>query len=416
MKGQVKNIFIRISAIMAAALLAISLPVSTVFAKNTSWANIDTSRKGSLTVTHISIDDELMENVPSHIYLVATIDENGQYTITDEFKECFADQDFFNNGYDYDSWKSCVTYDQSSDSDNLYNYVNSKDIKEVKSGISDAQGKTYYTDLQLGVYYVLSDKVVKGDYTHSFVNFVYPVPLLEIGEDGNLKIDYDTAASPKKAKARNDVKEKLEVYKRWSDTGNQDRRPAYISVDILCDGDLYETARLSDSNNWQYTAEVEAGHTWSINESYAGDGYTGEATSSHTGNTYTFIVTNTYEAPEEPVVPTPSGNPGEPGRPVSPETPDNPISPETPDQPTVPTEPDIPDIPVNPTEPDIPGIPGIPDIPQVLGAVRRLAGELPAVLGARRLPQTGQLWWPIPVMVIVGILFIVKGVKKNTKS
>ena len=53
----------------------------------------------------------------------------------------------------------------------------------------------------------------------------------------------------------------------------------------------------------------------------------------------------------------------------------------------------------------------IRDLPQVLGAVR----ALPQVLGARRLPQTGQLWWPLPIIVIAGIFFIVKGIKKNAK-
>ncbi len=74
--------------------------------------------------------------------------------------------------------------------------------------------------------------------------------------------------------------------------------------------------------------------------------------------------------------------------------------------------------PGEPTTPDHPpanDVPGVPAIPQVLGAVRRL-GELPAVLGARRLPQTGQLWWPVPVMVILGIVLIVKGVKKTGNS
>ena len=78
-----------------------------------------------------------------------------------------------------------------------------------------------------------------------------------------------------------------------------------------------------------------------------------------------------------------------------------------PDEP--PPTPDEPETPKTPNEPDVPVI---PDLPEVLGAIR----ELPAVLGARRLPQTGQLWWPLPLLVIVGIVFIVKGIRKNNKN
>ena len=89
MKSQRKNIFIRISAILAAAFLTAMLPSGRADAAPVSRADIDMSRSGSLTVTYLSIDEELMENVPSHLYLVARIDENGQYTITDEFRGCF---------------------------------------------------------------------------------------------------------------------------------------------------------------------------------------------------------------------------------------------------------------------------------------------------------------------------------------
>ncbi len=405
MKVQRKNLLARISAVVAAALLTVSLPCGTAFAKNTSRADIDMSKKGSLTVTHLSIDEELMENVPSHIYLVATIDENGQYSITDEFKECFADQDFFNNGYDYDSWKDVVAYDMDSDSDNLYNYINSRKIKELTSGISDAQGKTYYKDLELGVYYVLSDKVVKGEYTHAFVNFVYPIPLLEM-ENGKLNVKYDVEASPKKSKTKNGEVERLEIYKRWMDSGNKDKRPSDITIDILCDGENYETVKLSTSNSWAYAATVEAGHNWSIEETETGKGYTASVTSSHNGSIYTYVVTNTYYTPDKP------DKPGKPGVPEKPSQPDKPDQPSQPDEPVTPDQPDLPDNPSTPYEPDQPGQPGIPGIPEVLGAVR----DLPAVLGARRLPQTGLLWWPLPILVIAGVLFIVKGIKKTREN
>ena len=113
------------------------------------------------------------------------------------------------------------------------------------------------------------------------------------------------------------------------------------------------------------------GHSWTVSEQV-----TGRYTVSLEQGGNTFRITNTYNPPETP--------------------PDTPETPETPGTPDTPSE-----------------TPGLPSIPEVLGAVR---DNLPAVLGARRLPQTGQLWWPLPVLVIVGILLIVRGIKKSREA
>ena len=382
MKSLKKNVLIRISAIIAAVLLAMTMPSGIVFAESPARASIDLSKKGSLTITHISVDNELMENVKSYIYLVATIDEDGQYTITDEFKGCFSDPEFFNNGYDYDSWKSCVMYDEASDSDLLGEYISSNGISEKASGVSDSNGKTVYKDLTLGVYYVKSDKVKKDEYTHSFVNFVYPVPILEADKDtGRINIDYNPEASPKKAKEKNDVVVHCNVIKRWVDKGNEDKRPVSITFKLYCDGEFWKEITLNAQNNWYYEWEMEGLHDFAVKEVSAGKNYKGKIkTIKKEGHDFEFICTNTYNPPDNP--------PGPPDNPPGP--PDNPPGP-----------------PENP-----PGPPGIPNLPEVLGAVR----ELPAVLGARRLPQTGQLWWPLPILVIAGVAMIVKGIKKNSRK
>ena len=49
----------------------------------------------------------------------------------------------------------------------------------------------------------------------------------------------------------------------------------------------------------------------------------------------------------------------------------------------------------------------------VLGASRDAAEPMPEVLGANRLPQTGQLWWPVPVLCILGLGLISSGVYRR---
>lgn len=365
MKTLKKKIFIRISAVIASLFLAMLLPCEMSFAAGA----IDTTRQGSLTVTHVSVDDETMANVPSHIYLVATIDEDGKYTITDDFKEYFSDQNFFNNEFNYDEWKSCVDYDSNSDSDKLLDYVKQKGIAPVADGTSDANGNTYYTGLALGVYYVLSDKVEDGVYTHSFVNFVYPVPLLEWSEaEGKVVVNYNPTAIPKKSKI---ASVHCSLRKRWSDSGNTANRPQTVTFRIYCDGEFMEEVTLSSENDWHYEWGISGDHTFSVEEVNVASGYSSDIQVVQNGHDFEYVCTNSFNPPP------PGDNPPPPG--------DNPPG-------------------------DTP--PGIPDLPEVLGAIR----DLPQVLGARRLPQTGQLWWPLPILVIAGVFLIIKGIRKNSKS
>ena len=361
MKRSEKNIFIKIATLLIALLMALT------FFDKVSYAAVsfvDTSRTGSLTVTYLSVDDKIKANVTSHIYLIATIDEFGQYTITDEFKDCFEDQNFFNNNFEYGDWKSCVMYNGDSDSDNLQNYILANNITETASTVSDAEGKSYYKDLTLGVYYVLSDKLVEDDFTHSFANFVYPVPILETPEGSDVRIvNYNPSVMPKRSKVKSDIIVHCSIMKRWEDAGYENVRPSYVTFDIYCDGELMETVTLSAENNWYYEWQKAGLYSFFVEEVGVSPGYTGKIEVFQDGHDAYFVCTNTYTPP----------------------TPENPPTPETPETPS------------------------FPDFPEVLGAIR----DLPEVLGARRLPQTGQLWWPIPILVIVGVILIVRGIKKK---
>jgi pilin isopeptide linkage protein len=59
---------------------------------------------------------------------------------------------------------------------------------------------------------------------------------------------------------------------------------------------------------------------------------------------------------------------------------------------------------------------GAGDSSGVLGALRDPIGAIQEVLGASRLPQTGMLWWPVPVMMISGAGLIIFGRKKRKEE
>jgi hypothetical protein len=351
-----KDIFSRILSVAVAVILILSLFPAPV----AQAASLDLSRKGTMTVTHSSAEEVPLQGVKSHIYRVAAMDAEGNYVILDEFSSAFSDANFFNNGYDFDAWKSCV--------DGVKSYVKEKRLTPYKEGVSDKEGKTYYTDLELGVYLVLSDNLIDDKYVHSFSAFVYPIPLLDKDETGVLTWHYDVKVSPKKESVERIIDEEFVVYKRWSDSGYEDKRPSSISVRIYCDEKLYKTVTLNAGNNWKYSWSYEPGHDWKLIEASTGENYTASLSTSKKDNEYTFVFTNTYNPPETPPNVTP---------------PEDPVTP-----------------------------PSTPDLPSVLGAIR----DLPEVLGARRLPQTGQLWWPLPILVLFGVFFIIKGIRRNAKA
>ncbi|MBP3719546.1 MAG: Cna B-type domain-containing protein [Eubacterium sp.] len=357
---------------------------------------INTGRTGSLKVIHKIIgDDNNEKNAPagvkSRVYFVASVDERGRYTIDSQFASypIFAQNpDYFNNGFNYDEWRNCVSHPDEAnvDADNwntgdLEAYIKENGISAVAEGVSNDNGETVYSGLTLGIYFVESDDIIIGDFVHSFINFVYPVPILEKSETGgNLIINYNPVASPKKSKVGVDVH--CGIRKQWDDSSSNNR-PATVSFRVYVDGVEAEWSpiTLSSENDWQYNWTDKGNPKYTVEEINNPEGYSSEITLKQVGpHDFIYTCVNHYSGDNPP--PPPDNPP-----------PDNP----PPDNPP-PTNP-----PSNP--------PGAPDLPGVLGAIR----ALPQVLGARRLPQTGQLWWPLPILVIAGIFFIVKGIKKNAK-
>jgi hypothetical protein len=65
--------------------------------------------------------------------------------------------------------------------------------------------------------------------------------------------------------------------------------------------------------------------------------------------------------------------------------------------------------------PEVMGAYREPELEQgdVLGAAREF---FPAVLGASRLPQTGQLWWPVPIFFLAGLFLMFLGFERRRKE
>ena len=153
------------------------------------------------------------------------------------------------------------------------------------------------------------------------------------------------------------------MLKVWED-GDGENRPESIQVQLLKNGEVAETVTLSAGNNWRYTwRNLSEKEDWRVVEKETPKGYT--VTVSQEG--ITFVMTNTQGEPEEPEEPTEPEKPGEP------------------EEPGV----DIPEEPV--PEESVPSGP--------------------------KLPQTGQLWWPVPLLALAGmLLFLLGWIRKEKRS
>lgn len=142
------------------------------------------------------------------------------------------------------------------------------------------------------------------------------------------------------------------VQKIWDDSGHTENRPQEVVVQLLKDGVVSSTVTLSASNNWSYTwSGLDANSNWQIVERDVANGYT--VLVEREGDL--FRVTNTYQE-DVPVTPPSTGESEAP-----------------------------------------PSAESIEPAPE------------PEPEPEEKLPQTGMLWWPVPVLACGGISLFFAG-------
>lgn len=332
--------------------------------------NIDADVSMSL---HYTGERGPVRNASFQVYHVADVNEYGEYMVTDAFK----DYPIAFDGLTQDGWKQLAT--------TLKGYVWKDKIPKFDSGKTDQEGVLEFpsegVSMKPGLYLVLGSTREIGSYTYYATPFLICLPGME--EDGNQSMyhvdaapkyrwDYEPSEKSDKSGSRV-IGLSRKVLKVWNDSGNENVRPGAITVQLFKDGEVYDTVRLNVENNWRYTwHELEEGHDWTVVEE-AVDGYTVNIAQEG----ITFVVTNTYAS----------------------------------EQPT------------NPNNPDTPGTSGTdwPDKPEDMTWEEYDdwlvdLGLMAPPGGLLYLPQTGQLWWPVPVLVCLGLVCMMIGVLRRRSA
>ena len=301
------------------------------------------------------------------LYRVAEANGDGTYTAAAPFDQGdYAHVELPEQGDSNSTWLSAAS--------TLAGYVEAdKDLEPDASGRTSG-GSVTFSSLETGLYLVIGASVTVGD-THYTPN---PV-LVEVGTGSvsvTVKEDSDDEPGP-----GGDDKYNYSVTKRWK--GGAEERTDSVTVEIYRDGELYTTVTLSDPN-WRYSWSENTRHDWNVVEVDVPDGF--DVTVDRNGNSFT--ITNAYDDGQ--------------GGGDDDDDPDKPGGGDS-DKP-------------GGGDPDQPGgdTPGGGDTSGGQGG-----GDDPGQSeedGGPKLPQTGQLWWPVLALAVCGGGFVLAGLIRRNRN
>lgn len=272
--------------ILPLLLILLMLPV-TVFAAG----SIDINAPTSLTV-YASFDNTPVAGMEFRAYLVSTADENGALTVTARFAAYAGDLDI--QGKNDSAWRDVA---DKLEREIVMNTAISPDA----AATSDEGGAARFENLTKGLYLVMAEGVERDNYVYTTAAFFVLIPSRNMQTD---TWNYRVTANAKVA--QNPVTVDYEVIKIWKDDCHKTQRPQSITVDLLCDGEIYDTVTLPHEGHWSYTwHDLNENHKWTVAE-HRLEGYANPDVTQE-GNI--FIVTNTCNKPTTPTTP---GKPGLP--------------------------------------------------------------------------------------------------------
>lgn len=352
---------------IAAALLSVLAVLLLLPLQALAADSIDLNRPVSLNISYQDGDTPLA-GASFDIFLVATVDEYGELTATEDFARFKEEIDI--RGENDEAWRALAS--------TLEGYVSQ--LSPADSGKTDEEGQLSWKKLTAGLYFVQGTRHTQNGYRYDLVPFLVMLPALD--RENNAWI-YDMEASPKftssPVPSGSDNYITRKVLKVWEDDGHEQDRPGEVIVQLLRDGKVYDTVTLNAANNWRHTWKgLNDRYAWTLAEKET-EGYSVKITREG----ITFVVTNTYSGESPNVSPPPDTS-----EPPTASVPPAESAPPTTSPP--PTEPAGPTTPVGPTDPTDPTTPSKPG-----------------------LPQTGQLWWPVPVLLAAGMLFVVMGLVRR---
>lgn len=223
---------------------------------------------------------------------------------------------------------------------------------------TDSKGEFEILNIPIGLYLIMSEKISLNGYTYYANPYVINIPYYNVEKD---RYDYNLISIPKVVRERIIPEEEKYVTKKimavWNDNSNMlQMRPNMLGVKLLRDNVVIDEVELNELNNWRYVWEdldaYNLDGTKIVYSIVSSDVLNYSVNIDEEGGVFT--IENTCIA-EEPII--------EPVEPI-----------------------------IEPEEPIV---------------------EPPK---EEELPNTGLLWWPVPILFIIGLILLTIGIRRYRKA
>ena len=336
---------------LGAAALALALSALCLAPASAASGSYDTVKDRDCTLTvGFAPDGEPMTDSAFRIWRVGTLSDGG----------CLPFREF--SGYNVlngpGGW--------SAKASTLLSYLQRDGVPPAQTGRTGADGTVRFDipAAQQGLYLVAGDSQWRDGTRYTPTPLLVTVPYtrdLQTWETDVVSRDKFSAYTPGETVQRH-------VLKSWRDGGHENERPASITVELLRDGQVFDTATLTAADSWRFDwTDLDARYQWTVVERE-----NGRYAALVEQEGITFHITNTWLGDTDP---------------------DDPPLIDLPDDPDGPPLIDLPDLPDDPyVDIDDPNVP-LDDGP--------------------KLPQTGQLWWPVAPLAMGGVILMLLGWKQR---
>ena len=314
--------------------------------------NAEADERGSLTVDSSSAKIQVVD-MHWRVYRVADVIDSGTVKLCGEFADFPVKFDISN-----DSLIKSAAY-------SLEAYAVAQNIQPLYSKIASSKETATFDSLEEGCYLVLGEPVKKD------LGLFLSVPSLVCIADENNTADRT-------------VKKVREYAKNTPD----------ITVKLFRDGELYDTVVLNEENNWEFTwDELPNIYRWTVIEDSVPDNcyvsYTQSAVKSGNVTAELFVITNTYDENFPPKVTT-----------SVPQSTTTDVSSVTTSQVTTVRGGSSTSATGSRVSSNGSGLTSSGQI-----TYTTVKNSITTTVSSKdKLPQTGQLWWPVPVLGFAGLI------------
>ena len=254
-------------------------------------------------------------------------------------------------------------------------------IKPLQSEITDDNGIIDFTGLEQGLYLVCGKRLKVGVTTY------IPIPfIVEIGEENGSNQNYTVYPKFFKFGVLDEKDADYTVRKIWRNAEDEPFDTSVkITVEMYKDGEYDSTITLSEENDWSYTWTATAHTDWRVKEINIPEDYTVIYRSNETQ----YVIVNTHKKYDV------SAEPPETTEPVTETT-------------------------STMTETTVLSSGVLSSGTYTTTSVKPENSDSPktsiTTAPAEKLPQTGQLWWPVPLLAGGGIVFIAMGLRIRSRK